>query len=152
MFLALTEWSCLIELAIQTVFFVLNSTTALLLNELNQHLQAMNENDTLEISLKLDQWKRHYDLVRCSAEHINAVFGLILLLNITHISVDLTIYAYHFMYAFKVAAFDLEQMQYAMYCFQIILRFLMVTMSCWNIKTQVGKKFQFNTAAPDPFI
>ena len=84
-------WSRLAEIGIRTIFIVLASTAALLFKELDERMEKIEKKseadpdlDRLQQSTKLNEWRRHYDLICELVELINRCFGFSLLLITMH--------------------------------------------------------------------
>lgn len=131
---ALHNWSRVIELTIQSLFFVLVLTAALLFEELGKRLVKSSET-----SIGLDRWKRHYDLVCCFLEKINATFGLIVLIQIGYITIEMIIDSYQFMLAFKKGQFDSEDgfWLFVINYIHVLFRLLVITASSGHLYSQV---------------
>lgn len=122
-----------IELAIQTLFFVLVSTATLLFDELDDRISSSRIT-----SFRLNRWKGHYDLVCQFVGHINTTFGLILLIVLLNIIIDMTFYIYQFIYAFREVQFGIEQCHYLIYFYRVFSRILTISLSSWNIRNKVN--------------
>ena len=85
-------WSRLAEIGIRTIFVVLTSTAALLFKELDERMEKIAKQSETDPnpdrfqyqSTKLNEWRRHYDLICKLVELINRCFGFCLLLITTH--------------------------------------------------------------------
>lgn len=78
--------SCLPEMILRTFTITLILTATLLFEELDQRLEAIaaDSGSSLEISLKLDQWKGHHDLLCRLVEQINGSVGIVLSIFLVH--------------------------------------------------------------------
>ena len=129
----------LFELAIQSTSVVFIVTAAVLFDELDDRINDFNE-DKSQMTRKLYEWKRHYDLVCCLVENINKVFGFILFLIIGYLMTEMIYFAYEFMLLFNEAKFDEKTALNFFYYNQILLRLFPITISSWYMKNKVNKK------------
>lgn len=138
---AFYNWSRAIEVAIQTDFFVLVMTAALLFEELGERLQ--NPSIT---SVELERWKRHYHQVSCFLEGINSIFGLILLTQISYIIIEMTWGSYKFMLIFKKGQFKYLTDDEPWYHFvirftDVLFGLLIIAVGSWHMQNQVYASF-----------
>ena len=79
------------ELLIETTFYVMTSTAALLFEELQTKMKEIsvksngNQSDFSQLAYQLDQWNKHHDLVCRLVDNIDDCFGLVLLITVGHI-------------------------------------------------------------------
>ena len=81
----------LVELMIETTFYVMTVVATLLFDELQTRIQEIlaksNENklDWSQLAHELDQWNGHHELVCRLVENIDDCFGVVLLITIGHV-------------------------------------------------------------------
>lgn len=134
---ALHNWARVIELAIQSVFFVLVMAASLLFEELGERFP--NSSKTSE---DLDKWKKNYDLVCCFLEEIDSIFGLILLIQIGYITIEMINDSYFFMVAFKLGDFysggaDGFRGYIVVNYIHVLTRLFIITVASWHMQNQV---------------
>ena len=87
-----SNWFRLTDLIISSVFITFTGVASLLFVQLENRLEPLKDADGFELSMGLNEWKGHYDLVCRLMDCINDVFGVILLVNISQIVFDMIIW------------------------------------------------------------
>lgn len=129
----LTEWSCLTELAVQSVFCTMLSTASLLFKELDERLKEMAGIPETISALQLNKWK---DLWRRLVEQINNLFRPILLVISAHIIVEMTIYSFKFIvdFSLKDGMISAQNNSFSLtYYWQIWMRLLTIVFYSWDV-------------------
>lgn len=147
-----TSWFRLTDFVISCDLVALILITSLLfkqLIELSENIfnEDLNDGDS-KFSLALDEWKGHYALVCELLENIKSVFGWIILIQIGHIVIEMTVMASIIMTRVKLGCylfFEFDDTSEETSIFtnvmigfsHVVLRLLAISSSCWYLKIQV---------------
>lgn len=128
----LSNISYVIAMTIQALFYILVSTAALLFKHLRKKLKTVGSENSEQTSLRLDEWRKQYDLVCQLVDKINSCFGLILIITVCHCFVTSA--------KFSTQIFNGERKQWKNYFFilvQLYVRLLVIIVGSHYMHRQV---------------
>lgn len=142
------NWFRLTDLVISTLFFALIAVISVLYKELSDRFEDFPNIETEGFSIKLDEWKGHYDTVCQIADNVNHIFGLVLLVQFGQIVVEMTIRSAAIMMRIKVGYHSFYTMEeddglqnhftnIFMAYNHVFLRLLAISMVSWILENEV---------------